>query len=252
MNGNAGKRIDSLLYDWSARQQLPEGFEDDMRARIRTGLGANSCEVLAGERRAKAGRGVSFGTALSAAFAGAAVLGLAVWFSRGSLGPAPDVEEALPGILHSCQELAVQRQLLVEAERLFDHRLAWFAEEGRRVDLGLASEVPCEGVPVAIRLMLVRRGQCQTAWSPVRQVDVVARSEMTVQLQTEQGTLFLWAYVLPDGMIAVETVLAAQEPDGWEPSASDLFAPGVPARIAAHHTETAEYQLWQVASLLQG
>ncbi len=255
MNGDERKRIDILLCDWSARHRLSEGGEDDLQARIRAASWANEFEVLAGEHRAGTGQRAAVWTALTVVFVCAGVLGLAVWMPLDRPDPDPPVDVTLPCILHSSKELAVQRQLLVETERLFDCRLAWFAEEGRRVDLGLASEAQpghAGGAPVAIRLLLVRRSPRRTAWSPVRLVDVVARSETMVQWQTEKGALFLWAYVLPDGMIAVDTGLAAWEPGGWEPSASGLFVPGVPVRIAAHHTETAEYQLWQVASLLQG
>lgn len=165
----------------------------------------------------------------------------------------PVAAVAFPATVHTRAELIAQERLLVETDRLFDARLAWLAEEGNDVQMGLAEEAldEQEDLPaVAVRLVVVRRDQHEEVWAPVRSIDVITRSEAAVQLPGQHRGLFLWAYVLPDGAIAVDADMAIAESGTLRATTSGVFAPGVSTMVASRHVNGTEYRVFQVASLL--
>lgn len=260
MDAPCNQQTDAMLQEWSRRQSPSDArvgaLEERIAERIAEGLATVSLATVrvesvsskpAGRRRL-----LVWCTAAAAAMAAACWM---YWSPTGERLVAEPVAAAeFPAVEHTVAELAAQERLLAEADRLFDARLTWLAEEGSEVEIGLAEErsVARDGsLAVAIRLVVVRRREHEEAWDAVRAIDVIARSEAAVELSDDHQGLFLWAYVLPDGTIAVDADMAVTPRGTLRATTSGIFAPGVPAMVASRHVNGTEYRIFQVASLLK-
>lgn len=254
------QRTDAMLQEWSRRQAPSEARLGALEERITEGLaeGLATVSVATVGVEAAAGRPASRRRPLVWCTAAAAVIAAACWVyssPRDERRVAEPVAAAeFPAVEHTGAELAAQERLLAEADRLFDARLTWLAEEGSEVEIGLAEERSIArdtSLAVAIRLVVVRRREHEKAWDAVRAINVIARSEAAVEWSDDQQGLFLWAYVLPDGTIAVDADMAVTTRGTLRATTSGIFAPGVPAMVASRHVNGAEYRIFQVASLLK-
>ena len=143
-------------------------------------------------------------------------------------------------------------------ERVFGTHLDWAAESEGRMCLGISpetQELASDGAPrVAIRVVIVSRPKTQREWSPVWSVDVVTRSEQLVELTPDVcgrgGKLLLWAYVLPDGMLAVDAKMGLAQPATLDSSFSKVQQPGTPELVLATQTADTEYRVFETVAVL--
>ncbi len=160
------------------------------------------------------------------------------------------------------QQLEGQARLLAEMERMFDKQLLWVAETDGQVRLGLqadANVVDSEltngrPVAVAVRLVVVRRRDSETDWTTVWQADLVSRDQQVIQLAPADGShgpkLLVWAYALPDGMIAVDSELALEGPVTMLAKFSGVHQAGVPIKVHSTKRDDVEYEVFQTVELL--
>ena len=150
-------------------------------------------------------------------------------------------------------QLAGKATLLAEAQRLFGSQLAWLAETDSQVQMGLTEDGPASGPAVAVRLVLLRRGHPAQPWTCAWSADVIARAQEVVQWANPPGgpsRLSLWAYVLPDGLIAIDTAFELPGQAAAWSAASGLQAEGVPTLVHAVHDQGIEYQMLQTVAVV--
>jgi hypothetical protein len=102
--------------------------------------------------------------------------------------------------------------------------------------------------PVAVRLVVVRRHAADRTATPVWAVDLIAHSEQVVQLEPDSAPdahLRVWAYLLPDGRVAVDTELAWHGPLSVQSTSSGLQDNGVPAMVGITRHGDVEYEVYQ-------
>lgn len=285
MNETMKKRVDALLQNWSHRHAPADEHIAAVHRRIaavlwskcsdRPSPSPSTAVVLHSGARP---RSVYCGGAVMVA---ASVLVATVWvaYRLPKAGPqlarptlpasqpgAPrssfpgELSAAIPGVVPSAAELAAQEKLLAETQRLFDTRVLWLAEEADQLRVGLseaAPEIRDRAAAVAVRLVVTRRNQHAPTWTTIRSIDVIARSESAVQIIDDHQGLFLWAYVLPDGMIAIDTdlsVISTNEVDArgdaFRATSSAIHRPGVPELVASGQLAGERFQIFQVASLI--
>jgi hypothetical protein len=157
----------------------------------------------------------------------------------------------------------IQNKTLVlqEMERLFDRQFLWLAENGNRVELGLAdadtgrSRVADGGEHLAIRIVVQRRQPGSADWKLAWTMDFVSRSEETISVLPKDGNgteLQLWAYRLPDGAIAVETDLHLSGANVLHAQCSGVQQNGRPVNVSSVRSEDAEYRVFQTVAVLEG
>jgi hypothetical protein len=149
-----------------------------------------------------------------------------------------------------------KRSLLSEMDRVFSDRLTWVAESDGQVQVGLVeSEHPSNlsAKSLAIRLVVVRKTRENPIGTPVWAVDLVTRNEQLVQVTPNSrgnANLSLWAFVMPDGNIAIETDLNLHGSHAMHPTASTVQQPGQPSIVYSHRGDDAEYVVYQTVSVL--
>jgi hypothetical protein len=257
------ERLDKLLRDWAEDQKLTEAEAQTLAGRVAAGLERErgTCDALPRprvEQRAWA-RMEGWLAAAAAAAALVAILLVRPWDGL----PPPKVrgpEAAFAAAELPEQQILARARLLRETEWLFDGRLAWWAEVGadveRQVKMGLDEEPRAAGPSVAVRLVVARRDASDGPWTTLWSADVVARNEEVVRLGNcnggDAGRLLLWAYVLPDGMIAVDTDFALGGPQPVQAVASQVQAERVPAVVQSVTREGIEYRVFQTVAVLNG
>ena len=155
-------------------------------------------------------------------------------------------------------QLQNKAALLAEMETLFDGQLAWVAENGERVELGLGDPsrtLSKESAKdrVAIRLVVVRRDSSAANWQVAWAMDVSARQEEMVLVASEEqtgDTLQLWSYELPDGLIAVDCHLRLAGDVEFDAKTSTLCRNGQPQQILETQNAGTEYRMFQTVALL--
>jgi hypothetical protein len=203
-----------------------------------------------------------------------------VWFAQ-SAGvvdsPSPLAGGGQPALPDYAQlnddQLRDRTMLLSEMKKLFGEQLKWLAETDRSVAFGLSDRGKASGdatsensaVPLAVRVVVEKRAAASNDWELAWAVDVVSQSEEVVDLSpaTGQGTsMRLWAYVLPDGMFAVDSELAFSNGDLSEVTGS--AAPGntfratfsnvlhdrLPSTELLTGSDGAEYRVLQTVAVL--
>jgi hypothetical protein len=152
-------------------------------------------------------------------------------------------------------QLIAKTRLLAAAEELFDGRLAWMAEDGRDVQLGLtdvATSSP-NADPILVRMVVLVRKPGGKDWNPVWETDLVTRDEQLVELvprESQRSRLRLWAYTLPDGRIAVDSDLALAGALPIHSASSGVQQGGVPREVFSLRNDDAEYRVYQTVAVL--
>ncbi|MHC4180821.1 MAG: hypothetical protein ACYSWU_25255 [Planctomycetota bacterium] len=270
MNRERDENLDRLLRDWAAGAQPDEAHLEALRERISQaadqleGAGAEVISVPKAAPTATWPRRLAWFT-LGAA-AAAAILAAVVVLSR--LGPrqgtdtsGEELAEVPPEARLDRRELVAQATLLAAMKEVFADRLTWLAETDGRVVLGIESEArasPDGSQPITVRLVVMSRRPGETTWRHRWNVDCIAQDEQLVELAPQGGPqtrVALWAHLLPDGMIAVDTNLdLGARDEGRDPQRStldtQLFEPQVPQRILDLRADDVEYRVFQTVAVL--
>ena len=135
-------------------------------------------------------------------------------------------------------------------EETFNGRLAWLAEHGGRVELGLVPETErstSDAKSLAVRVVVLARQNGKSAWEPVWQADAIARDDAIVDLPADSGrdgSLRLWMHALPDGDLAVSGARPVRS------KFSSVQQGGVPQKVYSVKNADREYQVYQTVALL--
>lgn len=257
MNESHSTELDDLLRDWSERNApatdelaaLQQRILDRWEAGDAVSAPSPAARSEHVPRRSGFALGVAVGALAMAIFA-------LVWNFAVSERPNGNAssDEAPPAFAWlSDAQLNDKAILRDEMFALFDRQFGWFAETSRGVEIGI-DEHPGGGdrSAAAIRIIVERRaagGDWNTVWA----VDVVARSEERIEIRPDSNELSglqLWAYVLPDGMVSVDTGVTFK---GAAPiSAENLQRDGKPAVIYSAITDGQEIRILQAAAALDG
>lgn len=164
--------------------------------------------------------------------------------------------EGIPPFVQIQQsQLAEKSGLLAGMEELFGGRLAWLAEDGGQVQLGLLPDaaLPPGAKPLVVRVVVVARKAGNADWKPVWRTDLVTHDEQLIELAQEQAegaSLRMWTQRLADGMIAVDFELALGGRLPVRCCFSGIQRAGVPQRVFLLQTDDAEYQVYQTVAPL--
>ena len=269
MNHQKDDNLERLLKDWAVAGQPDQAHLDTLHERISRAAdeleGANQLEGARAEvidctktvpSATWPGRLVWF--ALGAAAAILAAVLLVSW-----LGPDRPVavpQRQLAGLPAAArldrQQLAAQSTLFGAMQEVFAGRLTWMAETDGKVILGIEPEgeaSPADSEAITVRLVVMSRRRGESDWHTRWNVDCIVHNEQLVELAAADGSenrLALWTHLLPDGMIAVDTSLGIEGPNGRASSSSGVQRPQVPQRILDLRTERSEYRVFQTVAVL--
>jgi hypothetical protein len=240
---NEPDQLDHLLQQWVDRHEP----SDAHLARLRQQILAQASGTPLISSSANWQRSVGLRAAIAAL--AACVLLAVAW-----LQPRPLEKVALEvptGAVHVPAEHL--QAIVAEMERLFEGRLAWIGETNQDIALGIPGddrEIP-EGSHVAVRVVVLKRPSPSAPWQALWIGDVVSHSDELVEVVAPRdgSRLSLWAHLLPDGAVTIDTELAVGNDDKrW--TSSTVQQPAVPTQIALRRDGTAEYQVWQTAAIL--
>ncbi len=267
------EQLDALLNDWADQTTEPNRL-DSLQTRI---LSTAASKAAVGETRephAQAGIATGFGTGqcvridqprraqqLAVGVAAALLLALGVFLGTELQDSTTASIAEIPPEFTWLQEDQLQNKaaLLAEMESLFDGQLAWVAEDGSRVALGLdgpsnaRSADAVEDRRLAVRLVVVRRDNHASNWQVAWTMDVSSRPEELVRVASKQSpgdALQLWSYELPDGLIAVDCNLQLAGDVTLDAQSSTLCRNGQPQQIAEGTRGGTEYRVFQTVALL--
>jgi hypothetical protein len=161
------------------------------------------------------------------------------------------------------QEEQIQNKsvLLAEMECLFDQQLAWMAEAGDRLEFGLdgstlhhadRSQAPAH---FAVRVIVEQRQQGTNVWQSAWTMDVVSRNEELVRVTPTKANgheLQVWTYRLPDGAIAVESMLQLDGTSPFCARTSGLHQNTKPLKVVTAQDNGTEYRVFQTVAVLDG
>jgi len=152
------------------------------------------------------------------------------------------------------EQLHTKAILLNEMESIFDRKLNWLAETGDRVQVDVESERSLRnGQVLAVRVVIQRRPVGQREWTLAWAIDVVTRSEELVLLRpgkTGEPQFELWAYALPDGMIALDTDVSFHEASSIRSATSEVQADREPREVFKTEADGFEFRVFQTAAVL--
>ena len=255
-------KLDNLLEQWAATHATSEEHTQKLADRIVDELTTNGSPVLdpvvdgrvpLPRRRKLAYAAVGIAVALLIA----ATVSL---LSRGPSVPNEVVPHnggallALASIEPS--ELEDRAQLFAEMEMLFADDLRWIADTDSEVHLEIrpVSSRPTTGAtPLLVRVVVVQRKSGETGWRKLLETDVLARSQELVEAvagPSANNRLLLWAYLLPDGKVALDSSIRLTTPIRASVDVSNVLTPGKPANVFSLKTEDAEYHILQMVTPL--
>jgi hypothetical protein len=252
--------LDDLLRHWAGRQSFDGLSSQRLQARVTASL--RGCPFL-DLPSAAANCGAGTWSRLRWFAAGAAAAMLLAWLlSFAHRTPAPlvareETGELLPPVVGLPKaQLIAKARLLAAAEELFNGRLAWMAEEGRDVQLGLtdAATLSQAAPPIVFRLVILARKSDTKNWRPIWQADLVTRDEQLVELtpgKSDKSQLRLWAYALPDGQIAVDSDLLFTGAIPIHSASSGVQQGGVPRQVFSLQNDDGEYRVFQTVDFLR-
>ncbi len=248
--------LDDVLLEWAQTKRAREQHLEDLRERLVENVDEMEVSRAVDRDRASVWRTVSIvavGTSLVLLFALCWSLTGRQSSESNQVATAPIY--VLPKISET--ELAHKRVLVSELERVFDRQFAWIVETDGEVHLGVdQKQVSAEdSVPIVVRVAVMRRKVGQTQWQHVWSADVVSHSEQLVELTPEgkgDSRLSIWAFALPDGMIAVDGEMHLKGEDGIKPVFSDLHKAGDSTSVFTTTLDEIEYQVFQTVALLNG
>lgn len=259
MNEPQDKHLDRLLHDWAEAKLRGRASDQDLSRRILNRVDAQQAEVnwrtgspLAHKPARWSTRLAWFG--LGAVASAATAIILAVCWT-----PEP-VNLALPPRESSSRpaDLAPQAKAFLEMQAIFGNNLAWLAETEGKVMLGLQGQAPASrasSTPITIRVELMVRQPGETEWRTSWSVDCVTLDGELVELTRADGSRnpwMVWAHVLPDGMIAVDSSLRWEGLHGEANAYDVIHRPGVRRSVFEWRHEGVEYRVFQTAATLPG
>lgn len=271
MNEPKSEQLDQLLRDWAAQHAADARTLDRLHGSICQALehgGPAAGETpsapestVAASRQTWPHRTVWF--SLGAAVALLLVISLSVFFSPGAPevarpDPPNSEDETLLAEITS-EQLAHEKQLFAELERIFGGQLQWVAESDGSIELGIdpdaAAEPGTDAKPVTMRFTVAKRRPHEHEWQVVWAVNLVARNEQVVQYRPDNAdspSLSVWTFALPDGKIACDATLSFDGDAGLHLTTSDLQSPGEVAESASTQEDGVEYRVFQAIQLLSG
>ena len=166
-------------------------------------------------------------------------------------------------------QLSSRAILLAEMKDLFGDRLNWLAETDSRINVGLSerhyseksTRLTGDAAQLVVRLVVEKRTSRNSNWQSAWSVDVMSQSEEVIELDPEDGNgmaLTLWAYALPDGMVAVDSELSLAETDpstSFDASLkrvtfSHIQQDGLPTEELLTGSDGVEYRVFQTVAVL--
>lgn len=116
-------------------------------------------------------------------------------------------------------EISDRAIVLSEMKEVFGDQLNWLAETDSRFEVGLSdsrlanesARTRNDAPQIAVRVVVEERASPNSAWQRAWVADVVSQNEEVVELAAkndDQTTMTMWAYVLPDGMVAIDSELS--------------------------------------------
>lgn len=253
MNNSTDELMDRLLKQWLGDQHPNQEQLASLRTRILKAAERQRIAQVTEPRRMPQRR---LRTAVLGAVAIAASLMLALLLfglSRGNRDLPPG-EGSSFGVCFEQEEILARAQLAARLHEIFPERLAWIAESEGKVELGIGSGT--KGAddfrPIAVRFLVRDRVAGQSNWRSTWSADLVLDSEEHVEfkLQDQPGReLTVWAQVLPDGMIAIDSSLQAC-PSCPEVRYSGVEKSGATQRILRETDAGREVEVYQTVVLL--
>jgi hypothetical protein len=255
-------KLDKLLRQWAAAHATSEEHAQKLADRIVDELtGDDSVAVVpATDERVPVPRRQKLAYA---AVGIAATLLIAATVSLLSRGPSvpnevvPHNDGALLALASvEPSELDDSARLFDEMEMLFADDLRWIADTDSEVHLEIrpVSSRPTTGAtPLLVRVVVVQRKSGETGWRKLLETDVLARSQELVETAagpSADNQLLLWAYLLPDGKVAVDSSIRLTTPIRASVDVSNILSPGKPANVFSLKTEDAEYHILQMVTPL--
>ncbi len=258
--------LDHAIQEWSAAQEPDDASLELLHRQISAALHSEELPHDPTEQVSKTqshwrGRLVWFGLGVAVA------LLLAFSVTRNRPANAPEIAEHPPrqaGDLPpeftwlAKSQLANKSQLLAEMRQVFSDKVAWIAETGGQVRIGLA---PDDGFSssaarrLAIRLVVTRTGPDSPSAHPVWAVDIISLDEQLVQLSDEAGSgdsLRMWTYCLPgEDQIAVDANVLVPGTDARQTTYSSVQQIGVPQCVSTWQQQGATYQVFQTVAYLE-
>lgn len=237
------KRFDSVLQQWGrAQPALPSSEAQQLVARI---IQAAAEPVVPA---AAAKRGWKRAIAWSLATGSVAIAALfAMWRQ---FPPQEDSRAAL--VQAATLPVGHVTTLTSQSEALFENRLRWIADANRELllgidDTGTSSEL--DRPKVAVHVVVFRRAVGSTHWNTTWKTSIVLRNDEPVQIDMPQdhSHLRLWAHILPDQMVAVDSDYRRDHhaTSDWHTSTVPL-AP-IPEMVLSSVDGEGEVQVWQSA-----
>ena len=199
------------------------------------------------------------------ALGAAAVVLLALgyhWPAQSVEGPSRIANQTtLPPAYSWLQDGQLRNKVLVlnELDSLFDHKLNWFADSADKVQVGvegLSSRSDAKAnLPqaIAVRVVVERRPVGRSDWTIAWANDVVAKNEEVVCLNSDSADdakFVMWAYVLPDGAIVVDTNLNYGD-GALKSHTSEVQVNREPREVFMCVADGFEYREFQAAAVLE-
>lgn len=141
---------------------------------------------------------------------------------------------------------------------MFDRKLTWMVETGDGIEFdvsGTPRKRPADATekPLAVRIVVQRRNPDQIEWQLAWTADVISQYEKIVRISSaspEGHRLDIWAWQLPDGLIAVDSELNLKGQHSLRAQASSLQQERRPAEIIRQAHDGAEYRVFQTVAVL--
>lgn len=133
---------------------------------------------------------------------------------------ADDERSAIPDYARLNEGQLNERMIVLsEMKDVFGDQFNWLAETDSRIEVGLRDESPTNGqsmtpgdsLEIVVRVVVEERSSSRDQWRRTWSADVISQSEEVVELAAkddDQSTMTMWAYVLPDGMVAIDSELS--------------------------------------------
>jgi len=266
------KQLDRLLGKWSAGERADARQIERLTQRIQTAWDAKDSPDPQYDAPAE--------TRLAG---GAAWRTPALWFSLGvaatvliaaSLFPWSRVRDpevlpngsGEPSVLAQIDagQLVNRATLFRELDDFYVGDLAWMAEVDGRVVLRVGGSKTSGGdsspatsrEPVqalTVKVVVVARAAKGESWKPVWKADLIAENDQLVEVGSPDGAkhdLAIWAHVLPDGSVALDTRLSMdrKQKEAW--TYSGVQRPNMPETILTRKSGQVEYRVFQTVAVL--
>ena len=144
--------------------------------------------------------------------------------------------------------VAGKGMLLAETNSLFDQRLRWIAEGQEEMVVEVDDEQgQASREFLLVRLVVAERDSAAGSWRLLWQADVITRSEELVEVRPREwpgSSLALWAFVLPDGDVAVDMDLRIQQ-QLLDATTSTVLQTGQPHQVDCRQFDNIERCVFQ-------